>query len=439
MSTKNPVVSYFHNPLFGTYYYGLGHPMKPFRISLVQELVLSYGLYKHLKIYQPRDAHFEDMCVFHSREYIRFLHSISPENTHKFVKDLERFNVGVDSPVFPGLYDYCSTSAGGSLAGAVHLAAGMTDVSINWMGGLHHAKMAESSGFCYVNDIVLAILELLKVHSRVLYIDIDIHHGDGVEEAFYTTDRVFTVSFHKYGQDFFPGTGSMQDVGAQRGEGYALNIPLDDAITDDAYLSIFKPVIKAVMAHYRPGAVVMQCGADSLAGDRLGCFNLTLRGHGEALRYVQSFNVPLLVLGGGGYTLRNVAKCWTYETAILCGQRLSEEIPHNAYYEYFAPDFMLPILKINMEDQNPSDKLEAKLKMVYEQLRRLPDAPGIQHGIIPPKLAEVDSSALFSKYSDYANGLPEDNPNVEEESPDEPRVSSIGIRSGDEDMEGEEI
>jgi len=118
-------------------------------------------------------------------------------------------NVGEDCPVFDGLYEFCQLSAGGSVAGAVKLNKQATEIAVNWAGGLHHAKKSEASGFCYVNDIVLAILELLKYHQRVLYIDIDIHHGDGVEEAFYTTDRVMTVSFHKYGE-YFPGTGDLR-------------------------------------------------------------------------------------------------------------------------------------------------------------------------------------------------------------------------------------
>ena len=184
---------------------------------------------------------------------------------------------------------------------------GMVDIAINWSGGLHHAKKSEASGFCYINDIVLAILELLKYHPRVLYIDIDIHHGDGVEEAFYTTDRVMTVSFHKFG-DFFPGTGDFKDEGAERGKHYSVNVPLNDGIDDRSYTALFKAVISKVMEVYRPTVVVLQCGADSLTGDRLGCFNLTVKGHGECVKYVKSFGLPLLVLGGGGYNIRNVSR-----------------------------------------------------------------------------------------------------------------------------------
>jgi histone deacetylase 1/2 len=168
----------------------------------------------------------------------------------------------------------------------------------------------------FVNDIVLGILELLKFHQRVLYIDIDIHHGDGVEEAFYTTDRVMTASFHKFG-DFFPGTGDLKDDGAEKGKHYAVNFPMNDGIDDKTYASVFKPVIQKIMDVYRPGAVVLQCGADSLTGDRLGCFNLTVKGHGECVKFVKSFALPTLVLGGGGYNIRNVARCTSQENGGL--------------------------------------------------------------------------------------------------------------------------
>ncbi|KAL6219706.1 hypothetical protein ACLB2K_007465 [Fragaria x ananassa] len=154
--------------------------------------------------------------------------------------------------------------------------------------------MSAASGFCYVNDIVLGILELLKVHRRVLYIDIDVHHGDGVEAAFYTTDRVMTVSFHKFG-NFFPGTGHIEDIGVGLGKNYSLNVPLNDGIYDEDFRWIFRPVIRKVMEMYQPEAVVLQSGADSLSGDKLGCFNLSIKVHADCLGFLRSFNVPLMV------------------------------------------------------------------------------------------------------------------------------------------------
>ena len=233
-----------------------------------------------LDVFRPRLVSQEDMTKFHSDDYVHFLRNTTPDNMHEFLTQLQRFNVGEDCPVFDGLYDYCKLYTSGSIGGAIRLNNDQNDVVINWSGGLHHAKKGEASGFCYINDCVLCILELLKKHPRVLYIDIDIHHGDGVEEAFYTSNRVMTCSFHKYG-DYFPGTGDVSDLGYGKGKGYAINFPLHDGMDDESFVSIFRPVISGIMENFKPGAVCLQCGADSLAGDRLGVFNLSLRGEQE--------------------------------------------------------------------------------------------------------------------------------------------------------------
>ncbi len=242
---------------------------------------------------------------------------------------------------------------------------------------------------------MLGILELLKYHARVLYIDIDIHHGDGVEEAFYTTDRVMTVSFHKFG-DFFPGTGDIIDIGAKAGKYYSVNYPLKEGIDDKSYEKIFRPVIAKVMETFKPGAIVLQCGADSLCQDRLGCFNLTVKGHAECVKFVKSFGVPTMVLGGGGYTIRNVARCWTYETAVLLDQTLSDNIPFNEYYEYFAPEYTLQLSPSNMENQNSKEYLENYTIRIMEHLRALGGAPSVQMQEVPPDWAfsEKDEDSL---------------------------------------------
>ncbi|CAJ1077317.1 histone deacetylase 2 [Xyrichtys novacula] len=372
-------VCYYYDGDIGNYYYGQGHPMKPHRIRMTHNLLLNYGLYRKMEIYRPHKATAEEMTKYHSDDYIKFLRSIRPDNMSEFSKQMQRFNVGEDCPVFDGLFEFCQLSAGGS---AVKLNRQQTDIAVNWAGGLHHAKKSEASGFCYVNDIVLAILELLKYHQRVLYIDIDIHHGDGVEEAFYTTDRVMTVSFHKYGE-YFPGTGDLRDIGAGKGKYYAVNFPLRDGIDDESYEQIFKPVMAKVMEMYQPSAVVLQCGADSLSGDRLGCFNLTIRGHAKCVEYMKSFNLPLLMLGGGGYTIRNVARCWTYETAVALDSDIPDELPYNDYFEYFGPDFKLHISPSNMTNQNTQEYMDKIKQRLFENLRMLPHAPGVQMQAIP--------------------------------------------------------
>lgn len=234
----------------------------------------------------------------------------------------------------------------------------------------------------------MAILELLKVHARVLYVDIDVHHGDGVEEAFYTTDRVMTFSLHKYG-DFFPGTGHVADVGAKEGLGYSVNAPLQAGITDDTYMNdLFVPVFDKIMEVFRPGAIVLQCGADSLTGDRLGCFNLTTHGHADAVKHVKSHGVPTLVLGGGGYTIRNVARCWAYETSVLLEETVSNDIPFNDYYEYYAPDFELH-LKPDPTMDNANDNLDSIRTELLQHLQDLQGAPSVQMQQVPPPFRTV--------------------------------------------------
>ncbi|URE01584.1 histone deacetylase [Musa troglodytarum] len=375
-------VCYFYDPEIGNYYYGQGHPMKPHRIRMTHALLAHYGLLGHLQVYKPNPARDRDLCRFHADDYVAFLRSISPETQQDQMRALKRFNVGEDCPVFDGLYYFCQSYAGGSVGGAVKLNHGH-DIAVNWAGGLHHAKKCEASGFCYVNDIVLAILELLKYHERVLYVDIDIHHGDGVEEAFYTTDRVMTVSFHKFG-DYFPGTGDIRDIGYGKGKYYSLNVPLDDGIDDESYQSLFKPIMGKVMEVFRPGAVVLQCGADSLSGDRLGCFNLSIRGHAECVKYMRSFNVPLLLLGGGGYTIRNVARCWCYETGVALGVEVDDKMPPHEYYEYFGPDYTLHVAPSNMENKNSRQQLEEIRARLLDNLSKIRHAPSVQFQERPP-------------------------------------------------------
>jgi histone deacetylase 3 len=391
-------VSYFFNPDVGNFHYGPGHPMKPHRINVTHHLVMNYGLHKKMQIYRPYKASAHDMCRFHSEEYIEFLQQVNPQNIQgenddglmeaisiqffpstDYTKYLSHFNVGDDCPVFDGLFDFCANYTGASLEGAQKLNQNHSDICINWSGGLHHAKKFEPSGFCYVNDIVIGMLELLKYHPRVLYIDIDVHHGDGVQEAFYLTDRVMTVSFHKYGNYFFPGTGDMYEIGAETGRYYSVNVPLKEGIDDQSYSSVFKPVISAVMEFYQPTAIVLQCGADSLAGDRLGCFSLSSKGHGDCVKFVKDLNVPTLVVGGGGYTLRNVARCWTYETSLLIDEQISNELPMNDYLEFFAPDFTLhPEIVTRQDNANSKQYLDSITKHVYDNLKMCQHAPSVQ-------------------------------------------------------------
>jgi histone deacetylase 1/2 len=319
-------VCYYYDSGIANVDYGAEHVMVPRRVAMTHALVANYGLLPHMSRLRTSPATEDDLRAFHDDGYVRLLRDVTPESYYdkrNNNKDDIRARamacrVGVpdddaqgggayDNPVIDGLWDYCLRYAGGSLAAARALAGGSSDIAINWSGGMHHACRGKASGFCYVNDIVLAIQELLKTFARVLYVDIDVHHGDGVEEHFKADDRVMTVSFHRYDGDgsyFFPGTGKADDVGEGKGKYYTLNVPMKAGMDDAMYLhGLFMPIMDSVLTRFRPDAVVLQCGADSLHGDRLGGFNLSVRGHAACVGYLRSCNVPLLLLGGGGYTV----------------------------------------------------------------------------------------------------------------------------------------
>lgn len=198
-----------------------------------------------------------------------------------------------------------------------------------------------------------------------------------------------TASFHKYGE-YFPGTGDLRDIGAGKGKYYAVNVPLRDGMDDESYESIFVPIMTKVMETFQPSAVVLQCGADSLTGDRLGCFNLTVKGHGKCVEFIKKYNLPFMMLGGGGYTIRNVSRCWTYETSVALGVEIANELPYNDYFEYFGPDFKLHISPSNMTNLNTSDYLEKVKTRLFENLRMLPHAPGVQVQAIPEDAIKMD-------------------------------------------------
>ncbi|CAJ0876693.1 7480_t:CDS:10 [Entrophospora sp. SA101] len=357
-------INYFYDYDIIGFDHGSNHPMKTLRVRMTHDLVMKYGLCKKMEIFRPRPSTFDELTQFHTDDYINFLEKITPDNKDYFFKECTKFNVGEDCPVFMGLLDYCKIATGGSLEGAARLNYGLCDIAVNWAGGLHHAKKQEASGFCYVNDIVISILELLRFHQRVLYIDIDIHHGDGVEEAFYKTDRVMTLSFHNYGE-FFPGTGDVNDVGIGKGKYYAVNFPLREGVDDETYKFVFEPVVEYVIGWYQPSVIVLQCGADSLSGDRLGCFNLSSKGHAHCVRFVKKFNIPMLILGGGGYTIRNVSRAWAYETGVVVGQEIG---PDRSRHTPSVPLQEIPGGKFSYEDSDKDDPDKRKSRRLRDKL-----------------------------------------------------------------------
>ncbi len=270
---------------------------------------------------------------YHSTAYVSTLSKPSQATPEA----LEAAGLSHDCLAFPGALDYARLVAGGSLAAADALASGGTDVAIHWDGGRHHARRDAAAGFCYVQDVVLSLQRLRsRGLSRVLYVDVDVHHCDAVAEAFYSTDAVLVVSLHKRSPGFFPGGGAATETGTGRGRGHTLNLPCADGLRDELFLELFTRLAGGAASTYRPQAVVLCCGADGLAGDPLGGWCLTPAGLARAAVAASQWGAPLLVLGGGGYDPPNAARVWATVTAALAGRHMKPESPVPNHDELLA-------------------------------------------------------------------------------------------------------
>lgn len=213
---------------------------------------------QNCKVIEPKIANVKHLAQFHSKEY---LHALG--NNANCKETLNAYGLVDDAYVFDGLEEYCRVMAGASLTMAKLVGDKKLDVGIHWGGGRHHASYEKASGFCYVNDVVLSILELIQL-GKVLCIDMDIHHGDGTESAFYHCGNVFTLSFHKLGIGFFPGTGQQKSIGNGYGRHTNINVPLRDGTNDEEFKYVFQAIVEKVVSVFDPNAIVVVCGVDTL-------------------------------------------------------------------------------------------------------------------------------------------------------------------------------
>ena len=304
------------------------HPMKPVRLRYTRDLLASYGAFDSdsSRIVAAREATKAELGWFHAPDYVNGVEAIGAERPG--VKPAA-FNFGPgDNPSYPGIYEAAALSTGASVVAAELLIAGEADAAFNISGGLHHAMPDHAYGFCVFNDPVIAIHRFLQEGMRVAYVDIDCHHGDGVQHAFYSTDRVLTISLHESGAFLFPGTGFVQETGTGVGRGYSVNVPLYPYTSDDVYLWAFRQTVPPLLQAFRPDVIVSQLGIDSHYLDPITHLALTVQGFAEAVSELRSASPGRwLALGGGGYDLQAVARAWTMAYGILSGQNFTNHIP----------------------------------------------------------------------------------------------------------------
>ena len=237
------------------------HPLRPVRLRYTYELLEYYQAFdgENAVLVDPRAATEEEIRSFHESEYVEAVKSFG-RGVKAYNPASYNFSSAGDNPIYEGMFEASALSTGASVIAAELVAEGKAEVAFNVSGGLHHASAGHASGFCVFNDPVIAINQLLSRGMKVAYVDIDVHHGDGVQNAFYDTDRVLTVSVHESGRFLFPGTGSVEETGVGAGKGYSVNLPLHPHTEDETYLWAFREVVPPLLEAFRPDVLVTQLG-----------------------------------------------------------------------------------------------------------------------------------------------------------------------------------
>jgi acetoin utilization protein AcuC len=308
------------------YDYGRGHPLRIERLRLTYELCKAYGLFDlpGVELIETVPAGESDILRFHTPAYVDVLKEANGGSLSRF------YTCGIgpgDNPIFKGLWEWSILHTGASLQCARLISEGRTKIAFNIAGGLHHARADRASGFCYVNDPVLAIYHFLDRGKRIMYLDIDAHHGDGVQWAFYEDPRALTVSFHQDGFTLFPGTGDVSEIGKGEGLGYAVNVPMHPGTDDAVFWEGFEAVVPRLLANYKPDVIVSQLGVDTFWNDPLAALELTNNSLCRVVSFLKAHAPAWVALGGGGYDADNVARAWTLAWAIMNGVDLPQNLP----------------------------------------------------------------------------------------------------------------
>jgi acetoin utilization deacetylase AcuC-like enzyme len=332
------------------------------RARRVHALIEAFELVDDMETIDAPLIAVEGLKTYHDDAFIDYLRDAENADSDEEVEDdderitkREKYGLEYDCSVFPGLWDYVRRVSGATVACADYLLQGRGTVAINWTGGRHHCRKGKARGFCYVNDVVLGLVRLRAKFDRIMYIDLDLHHGDGVEAGFYNSPNILTLSVHRFGKGFYPGTGRSTDRGTGRGTGYTRNIPCRRGLSDESLKKIVLRAIVPFKQRFDPQAVVVVCGADGLSRDPHKEWNLTCEGLASAVATTLEWSLPTLLLGGGGYHHQDTARLWALITTKAIhgpdsGNSWSDIPDHDFLSEYssdayqfsFPPNFNLP-------------------------------------------------------------------------------------------------
>ncbi len=317
-----------HHPGYGRYDLGPEHPFSPVRGRMLLDLLERLGI--QVEPVQPEPLAVEEPAAVHTREYVE---AVEAASSGRELEDLERWGLGTaDNPVVPGIAEGARHIAGGTVLGARLLTGGRATKVLHLGGGLHHARPALASGFCLYNDLALAIHHMVEHGWHVAYPDLDVHHGDGVQEIFYGHDRVMTISLHETGEYLFPGTGWLHELGRGMGRGLKLNLPLEPFTEGDTYREVLLEAADSALTWFRPDALVVQAGADAHFSDPLADLMLTTRDFERIYRDVleladRTAGGRVLFTLGGEYSLTATPRIWAILYLVLHDLQIPERLP----------------------------------------------------------------------------------------------------------------
>ena len=310
---------FFYSDEMGNFDFGPDHPFKPERATKTFDLCTRYGVlnYPWMKVVAPEAIDETLLTLYHDPAYVALLKEASLG--HVSVEMLERGLGTADTPILKGIYEWSLKAAGGTYRAVQDILAGRAQAAFNLLGGFHHARRGAAEGFCYINDVVIALTAAFQEAPdlRIAFADFDAHHGNGVQEAFYDDPRLLFLSVHETGKTLYPWSGNETETGSGPGEGYTVNIPLEPGSDDEVYAFVLDEAVFPVLKAFRPDFIVVEIGADNLISDPLTHLKLTNNGYQKAVRGILPICRKILALGGGGYDLYRTARCWTLAWAIL--------------------------------------------------------------------------------------------------------------------------
>lgn len=313
-------LAFVYTPEIEALSYPANCPFKTGRAGLTRQRLLSLGLLGGLGRAEvaPRKATRAALEKFHTPRYLDELQRAAAGNLTPagFAMGLG----GSDTPVFKDMFDYGAWACGASLNAAELLLTGEADIAFNLLGGFHHAFPEHAGGFCYLNDVALACLRVTESGKRVAYLDVDAHHGDGVQAAFYGRKDVLTISMHESGKTLYPWGGFENETGECGGEGFNVNIPLPAETYDDAFLRAYRELVPPLLRAFHPDCIVLELGLDTLAGDPLTHLMMTNNIVVEVAQHLLDFGRPVLVAGGGGYHLEHTVRGWALAWRTFAGE-----------------------------------------------------------------------------------------------------------------------